>query len=308
MAAFQQLKLLIAISVMYFGFLLHFYLHEALLPKKNPEHDSFNYPSALLFFNAVINTIVGLIAVLVMGEKIPKNPLPYMAVSIPQQAGLACANYANKYIDYVTFQVIKSAKPLSVLFSQILIFRQKVDSKRIFVVILLCTGLSIFGMNGHFGKSSYKGLLFGLGTLLSDAIYVPIVDKLKKSGPYVIMFYNFMWSSLILGIIFYQQIYDAIIYINQHQEILPVILKYGLSGAVAQVALFCTVSLSNGLVVSIATTTRKFFTILLSSLLYRHPLNARQWFGVGLVFFALSIEMFFKQKKTPKKVEENKDQ
>jgi len=41
------------------------------------------------------------------------------------------------------------------------------------------------------------------------------------------------------------------------------------------------------------TTTRKFFTILGSVLIFRHPLTALQWTGTVLVFAGLSLDSAF---------------
>jgi len=44
---------------------------------------------------------------------------------------------------------------------------------------------------------------------------------------------------------------------------------------------------------SVITTTRKFFTILGSVLIFRHPLTALQWAGTLLVFAGLSLDSAF---------------
>lgn len=294
----RTLKLACAILIMYIGFLAYYVLHEELIPKKNADPDTFHFPNALLFFNDICYTFAAFVAILVTKSKLPPNPLPYIFIAIPQQAGLACSNYAPKYIDYPTYQVMKAAKPLSVMLCQLFIFRQMISRKKIFVVVLLSIGLAIFGMSGNFGKSSYVGILLACGALLSDALYVPMVDKLKTNGgPFVTMFYNYMWSSLIVLIIQFREIYESFIWINSHRFILPKLLAFGFTGSVAQVALFAAIGMSNGLVVAIATTTRKLFTIVLSSIIFRHNLNVRQWIGVGIVFIALGIEILFKNKK-----------
>jgi len=55
------------------------------------------------------------------------------------------------------------------------------------------------------------------------------------------------------------------------------------------------------LTLSLVTTTRKFFTILASVLLFSNPLLWRQWIGVLLVFSGLAFDILFSKKG--KKVE-----
>ena len=66
--------------------------------------------------------------------------------------------------------------------------------------------------------------------------------------------------------------------------------------------IFLTVTYFGPLTCSICTTTRKFFTILGSVLIFRHPLTSLQWTGTVLVFAGLSLDSVFgkasKQKTT----------
>ena len=48
------------------------------------------------------------------------------------------------------------------------------------------------------------------------------------------------------------------------------------------------------------TTCRKFFTILASVVFFGHQLKALQWFGVGLVFTGLSLEVVESYQKKAK--------
>ena len=295
----NTVKLGFSIAVMYSGFLLFFILQESLLPKKNPNPDSFNFPNCLLFICDIFYMLSGLVSMLVTKATLPKNPLPYITVSIPLQISAATVNYASKYINYPTFQLLKSAKPLSVMLCQLFVFRQKIDTKKVIVVIILSIGLAIFGANGNFEGNSYYGFLWAFFGLFMDAIYVPLVDRLKKNGggPFAILFYNYMWSALLVLVVAFADIRNGLLFIVNHPEVLPKIIMYGLSGSVAQIALFTAIGLSDGLVVAIATTTRKLFTIVLSSIFFGHSLNVRQWIGVALVFFALGIEILLKRKK-----------
>jgi len=57
--------------------------------------------------------------------------------------------------------------------------------------------------------------------------------------------------------------------------------------------IFLTVTYFGPLTCSIMTTTRKFFTILGSVLIFGHPLTALQWTGTVLVFAGLSLDSAF---------------
>jgi len=57
--------------------------------------------------------------------------------------------------------------------------------------------------------------------------------------------------------------------------------------------IFLTVTYFGPLTCSVITTTRKFFTILGSVLIFRHPLTTLQWTGTLLVFAGLSLDSAF---------------
>jgi UDP-galactose transporter B1 len=48
-------------------------------------------------------------------------------------------------------------------------------------------------------------------------------------------------------------------------------------------------------VLTTITTTRKFFTIVLSVLMFGHVLNARQWGSVAIVFFGLVMDAYYEE-------------
>ena len=305
-----QLKLTISLAVMYMGFLAHFTFHEALSPKRgNAKGVIFNNPSFLLFTVNLFNTLFALLVILIRKIPFSKNPYQYLKGVIPQQLSSLCANYAVKYIDYPTFSVLKAAKPVSVMICSILFFGVKIERKRLIVVTLITIGLIIFGYSGSFGGSSFRGVLFAFCSLFMDAIYVPIVDKLKKTsgGPYMTMFFSFFWSLLIFSVISFKNIYEGFLFVQEHPELLKNLIMYGTTGAIAQIALFTALEVTNGLVISIATTTRKFFQILVSAAKFHHNLKPTQWIGVVIVFSALGIEIFLKGKKKPQNIQNNQN-
>jgi len=299
-------KLSFAIGVMYIGFIVHFYYDEGLLSKKSAI-GPFPFPKTLPIWCYIANIVASYLIMVIQKTKIPKNPFPYIYVAIPQMAGTIFSNMAKKYVDYPTLNVLKSAKPISVMLCSMIIFRKPVPKQRVVVVVILTAGLIVFGLKGNFGGSSMYGAVLAGGALICDALYVPVVDSLKSksNSPYVTMFYTYIWSFIISIALNFNEVTASIDFIVNDTRFLPSLCLFALTGAIAQVALFTAIGLSDGLIVSIATTTRKFFTILLSSILYHHKMTIIQWIGIGIVFIALGIEIFAKK---PHKQEKNKDE
>ena len=85
------------------------------------------------------------------------------------------------------------------------------------------------------------------------------------------------------------EIWDAISFCQRHPQIIPEILTFGVASAFGQNFIFITVSEFGPLMCSIMTTTRKFFTILGSVVLFGNTLMTRQWIGTAIVFAGLIL-------------------
>jgi len=70
--------MVIALAVMYAGFLVHFWLHEDLLPKALDGPGGFRFPNALLFVYNLSCMLAGFTAVLVTGTRITVSPYPFI--------------------------------------------------------------------------------------------------------------------------------------------------------------------------------------------------------------------------------------
>ena len=86
----------------------------------------------------------------------------------------------------------------------------------------------------------------------------------------------------------------------KNTEILYRIAYFALMSAIGQHFIFLTVANFNSLILTTITTTRKFFTILLSVFINRNPLAIEQWGSVFLVLAGLVGEIYDKYTKSKK--------
>ncbi|NXI48636.1 S35B1 protein, partial [Galbula dea] len=96
------------------------------------------------------------------------------------------------------------------------------------------------------------------------------------------------WPLLILislpGILFTGELWEFLAFMERYPSIIYNILLFGLTSALGQSFIFMTVVYFGPLTCSIITTTRKFFTILASVILFANPISPMQWVGTVLVF------------------------
>jgi solute carrier family 35 (UDP-galactose transporter), member B1 len=71
----------------------------------------------------------------------------------------------------------------------------------------------------------------------------------------------------------------------------------GLCGSIGQVFIFLTVSLFDCYLLTIITTTRKFFSVVYSNFKFGHNFNEMQWIGALMVMACTFVELFSKEKK-----------
>ena len=142
------------------------------------------------------------------------------------------------------------------------------------------------------------------------------MTKLYKQSTHELMFYmnlaavvflvaastiSGQTSAAIGNITHYSYSYLLLILFLAYCQANPSLTKYlafaSLTSTAGQNFVFFTVSHFNSLVLATITTTRKFFTILLSVLYFGHRMALRQWAGVAMVFAGLGLELLDKYNK-----------
>src|SRR5690606_14525441 len=86
---------------------------------------------------------------------------------------------------------------------------------------------------------------------------------------------------------------EGIAFTLRHPEVGPYLILFSLTSAVGQLFIYYMVRYYGSLATTIVTTTRKFFTIILSIAINRHVLSNRQWFAVMVVFTGLALHSYW---------------
>lgn len=104
-----------------------------------------------------------------------------------------------------------------------------------------------------------------------------------------------LWSMMFLSIalIGTGQIFDFISFVQRYPQIIVQLLLFSALSALGQFFIFWTVSDFGPLPCSIVTTTRKFFTVLVSVIFFGNPMLTRQWIATIIVFVGLFLDSFY---------------
>lgn len=139
-------------------------------------------------------------------------------------------------------------------------------------------------------------------SLVLDGITAALQERLRVShevtSPYKMMFAVNLFSALYLC--FYLLItgegWEGTQFVHRHPSVIIHLLAFSIASALGQNFIFITIMSFGPLTLSLVTTTRKFFTILASVILFSNPLLWRQWMGVFLVFSGLAFDILFSKK------------
>lgn len=137
-------------------------------------------------------------------------------------------------------------------------------------------------------------------SLACDGFTSPLQERIfagSRPSPIQMMMMNNFYAALISGIAAFglsNQGIEAIEFCQRHPELYQSLAMVSVLAALGQICIFFLVSGFGALTTSIATTVRKFFTILGSIIFYGHYLSTRQWWGVLLVFVGLALNSSWK--------------
>lgn len=245
--------------------------------------------------------------------------LYYAAAALTYLGAMVSSNWALKWVPYPMQVVGKSAKPIPVMILGVLIGRKSYSIQRYVFVLVIVVGVVLFMLKDGKGSSS-DSHSFGLGeilliiSLLCDGLTAAVQERMRRSNSPTakhMMFSMNAWSSLfaIIAVLPTGEVWAFVPFIQRHPEVLYKMALLALTGSLGQFFIFVMVSSFGPLPCSIATTTRKFFTVLFSVIWFQNTLGYKQWIGCALVFIGLFADAIFgKNRKKPKAIEETADQ
>jgi UDP-galactose transporter B1 len=218
--------------------------------------------------------------------------------------------FGNTALSFVSFPVqalMKSSKIMAILMVGLIFARGKVFTKYQYLSgIVITSGIVIFNLFGQTAKGDKETSIIGL-LLLTLALFCDGMQSLKQDEAVkkyqpsefdqmeAINKWSFLFS--LLYALCTLQLSPFIQYCVKYPAVIQDLAVIAVLGTFGQLFIFYIVTKFNSWILGVVTTTRKFFTVLASILVYSHELNVYQWISVGLVFIGVAIEIFCKEKK-----------
>uniref|UniRef100_A0A7S2V4X9 Sugar phosphate transporter domain-containing protein n=1 Tax=Fibrocapsa japonica TaxID=94617 RepID=A0A7S2V4X9_9STRA len=306
-------KLFIAAGGIYGCFLTYGVKQEKIYSFEGEDSAKFTATLFLLLFQCTVNAAFAALCLLVFGgskQDIPQKKFAQIGASYI--GAMLCSNEALKYVNYPTQALGKSCKMIPVMLLNVVRGNATYSIREYAQVLLITLGIAAFQLAGKTKSGGAPNSPFGLFLLFlslsCDGLTGSTQDGLRKTlkSPLTVsesMLYTNAWAVIVLIVanLVTGQFMVGLNYLMANTGILEPIMMFSLTSALGQVFIFFTVNTFGSLVTSTVTTTRKFFTVLFSVVMFGHTLTTNHWIAVLMVFVGLGGEVLHKYEKQQQK-------
>ncbi|XP_057673924.1 solute carrier family 35 member B1 [Corythoichthys intestinalis] len=268
--------------------------------------EKFRFARTLVFIQCIINALFARMLIQFLEGPKPDQTRSWLygLCSLSYVGAMVSSNSALQYVNYPTQVLGKSCKPIPVMILGVTILRKRYPMAKYLCVLLIVTGVALFLYKPKKSSAVVDDHVFGFGEILLlvsltlDGLTGVAQDHMRSrfqtSANHMMLNIN-LWSTVLLGlaVLWTGEVWEFLSFTERYPSILYNILLFGLTSALGQTFIFMTVVYFGPLTCSIVTTTRKFFTILGSVLLFGNQMSNMQWFGTILVFLGLGLDAKF---------------
>jgi solute carrier family 35 (adenosine 3'-phospho 5'-phosphosulfate transporter), member B2 len=303
------------------GSLITFFLMYGVLQERimtmpyGPNGEMFTQSAFLVLNNRIVAVLVSAVILYWQGEDM-RNPAPlykYFGIAFSNTAATFCQYEALKFVSFPTQTLGKCAKMIPVLILSSVLSLRKYGAKDYFVALMVTIGCAMFVLGGDTAAKKGKGetddSLFGLllmgGYLFLDGFTSTFQEKLfkdyKMSSSFNQMMYNNICSGLLslVALVFSGQLVPAIEFSIANPDFYINAIGLSLAACLGQIVIYYTIRNFGALFFSMCMVTRQVISILLSCLLFLHPLTGWQWLSSAIVFGTIYWSKASKRRSKP---------
>eukprot|EP00918_Siedleckia_nematoides_P059607 GHVU01129981.1.p1 GENE.GHVU01129981.1~~GHVU01129981.1.p1 ORF type:complete len:326 (+),score=11.15 GHVU01129981.1:115-1092(+) len=227
-----------------------------------------------------------------------------MLTSLTYTISMLATNYALTHVSYPTQILVKSAKMVPIIVGGLIFFGRRYPVHDYVAVVAVTCSLILFNSDKMSSKkggdNSLLGLMLLLVSLICDGLTGPRQDKLmarKSVGATTMMMltngFSLIWGGVAFLVVEHVK---PIQFCYNNPNVIPYIAATCLSAALGQLFIFQCLKNFGSLHLALITTTRKFFSVLLSAIWFRHSISRLQWVCVLTIFGALGMQAVYSKK------------
>lgn len=284
-----------------------------------PATAKFKFPLFLVACQCIFNFLFAAVLVLFVVKSPPSPSVGtvlkgFWHVSLAYVAAMFCSNFALQYINYPTQVLGKSCKMIPTMLSGVILYGKRYSTRQYIEVLAITAGLASFLLNktkknsgggGEDEGTNLTGVALILASLVLDGLVSPSQEAFKSKNTVnkeqMMMFTNASAVVFATGMLVVTgQGAEGIAFLQHYPGIVPDILYFSIASAFGQLFIFFMIAQFDALTTVTVTTTRKFFTMLVTVFVNGHEVNQTQWLSVAAVFGGIASNAISKSAKTKK--------
>eukprot|EP01111_Echinosteliopsis_oligospora_P019146 TRINITY_DN909_c0_g1_i1.p1 TRINITY_DN909_c0_g1~~TRINITY_DN909_c0_g1_i1.p1 ORF type:complete len:361 (-),score=95.18 TRINITY_DN909_c0_g1_i1:95-1177(-) len=297
-------RMVLAVAGIMGFFLLYGLLQERIMTRKYGEDELgrpiyFEETTFLVLSNRVLAIIIGLSIMFYQGLDI-KNAAPlhkYMGVAASNFSATWCQYEALKYVSFPTQTLGKCGKMLPVMIVGTFVSGKKYTIKDYLIAVVITGGCMIFLLTGNISSKGNQdstpiGLFLMALYMFFDGFTSTTQEKMFKGytmSTYDQMVYVSGFSAIISVAILMLKgaLFEAIYFALEYPALLWDSTLLSICSSLGQMLIYYTIKEFGALFFSTVMVTRQVISVVLSTIVFLHPLSIYQWLGFVMVFAAI---------------------
>jgi len=236
------------------------------------------------------------------GESLrPSAPLyTYAAISLSNVVATWCQYEALKYVSFPTQTLGKCGKMIPVMIMGAILSGKRYGWSDYASALTITGGCMVFLLTGKYSQGeerpdTFLGLVLIAGYLFSDGFTSTLQERLFKGynmSTYQQMLYVSLASSILslLALMSQGELLSSMAFSFTYPSFFVQALSLSLCAVFGVMVIYTTVKEFGALIFATIMTTRQLLNILLSCIIYLHPLTIMQWVGVAMVFGTMYVK------------------
>lgn len=332
--------LILLIFLLLFFFILYGVIQERIMTRPYGETEPELFQNSLfLVLNNRIITVIFCVIFLKWNRKSLKNQAPLIQLTFlfsTNTLSAYCQYESLKYINFPTQTLGKCAKSIPVLLWGTITGVKKYRWEEYIIHFLLALSAATFMLNGDIGterdneapsffSSDFYGIFLISAYLLLEGLTSTWQEKLLQlslsnqsdsnilTADYGIVFNQLFYANLGGGFLSFLWLYlsgqfwNNLEFAYRHPFFYLDVVSLSCCSMFGQIIIYTTITYYGALLFSTIMTVRHIFSILISCLLYLHPLTTTQWFSLFGVFICLGMKQNISSSNQKKQLSNNND-
>ncbi|XP_048735431.2 adenosine 3'-phospho 5'-phosphosulfate transporter 1-like [Ostrea edulis] len=263
----------------------------------------------LVFINRILAFLIGVVVLIVRPQPTHTTPLyKYSFSSFSNIMSSWCQYEALKFVSFPSQVMAKASKVIPVMLMGKVVSRKKYEYHEYLTAGLISVGVSLFLLTSgdatrHTGGvTTMSGVILLIGYMAFDSFtsnWQGELFKRHKVSSIQMMTGVNLFSCLLTGVSLIEQggFFDSLAFMTKHPDFISHAIVLSFCSAGGQLFIFYTIAKFGPVTFTIIMTIRQGLAILLSCIIYGHPVTMIGILGILSVFLALFLRIYANQRK-----------